>query len=93
MRNVKASREGIRSFAELGFPSRKERGLEIYECCTDRKRGIGRPSQPLLDFSPAAGEKSEQILAAFNFDRNGFAALNLAFADIQVIRDREGHEC
>ena len=37
------------------------------------------------DFSPE-GEKSDEKLAAFNFRRNGFASLNLAFADVKVIR-------
>ena len=36
------------------------------------------------DFSPG-GEKSEQIVRGFDFRRNGFTALNLAFAQFAVV--------
>ena len=71
-------------FVELGFPPVKSEDWKYTNVARIAKEAWATPTTP-SDFSPAAGEKSEQILRAFNIDRNGFAALNLAFGEFHVI--------
>lgn len=76
-------------FVELGFPAVKSEDWKYTNVAPIAKEEWAASSTP-SDFSPAAGEKSEQILRSFNVDRNGFAALNLAFGDFKVVRiDRD----
>ncbi len=70
-------------FTALGFPSVKSEDWKYTNVAPIAKENwMAAPFAP--DFSPA-GEKSGAKLGAFNFRRNGFAALNLAFADFKII--------
>ena len=78
-------REGaFAAFALSGFPTAKNEDWK-YTNIAPIAREIWNFSPFSPDFSPE-GEKSGEKLAAFNFRRNGFASLNLAFADFKVIR-------
>jgi Fe-S cluster assembly protein SufD len=76
--------EAFARFLELGFPPVKNEDWKYTNIAPIAKERWTAPARP-SDFSPAAGEKSEQLLRSFNSARNGFAALNLAFADVRVI--------
>ena len=71
-------------FAELGFPTLKAEDWKYTNAAPIAKEDWTAPATP-SDFSPAAGEKSEQLVRGFNIDRNGLTALNAAFGDYQVI--------
>lgn len=71
-------------FVELGFPSVRNEDWKYTTVAPIAKEVWQAPTMP-SDFSPVSGEKSEQMMRDFRIDRNGFAALNLAFADIKVL--------
>src|SRR5436190_9447293 len=71
-------------FVELGFPVVKSEDWKYTNVAPIAKEEWATPSTP-SDFSPVAGEKSEQVLKAFSTGRNGLAALNVAFGDFQII--------
>lgn len=72
-------------FAENGFPQVKREDWKYTNVAAiGKEEWATAPAGP--DFSPVAGEKSGEVLEAFNFRRNGFAALNLALAEFKVIR-------
>ena len=72
------------AFAELGYPAVKSEDWKYTNVAPIAKENWKvTPFSP--DFSPE-DEKSGEKLAAFNYSRNGFTALNLAFADFKVIR-------
>ena len=72
------------AFTELGFPAVKSEDWKYTNVGPIAKENWKvTPFSP--DFSPL-GEKSGENLATFNFRRNGFTALNLAFADLKIIR-------
>jgi Fe-S cluster assembly protein SufD len=72
-------------FVELGFPPVKSEDWKYTNVAAIAKESWTTATTP-SDFSPAAGEKSEHVLWIFNADRNGFAALNVAFGEFRVIR-------
>lgn len=72
------------AFAELGFPAAKSEDWKYTNVAP-----IAKENWKVTPFSPdfsLSGEKSGEKLAAFNYRRNGFTALNLAFADFKIIR-------
>jgi Fe-S cluster assembly protein SufD len=81
LRNLRE--EAFATFSFLGFPTVKNEdwkytnaaaiGKELWKV---RTSGFETPVTPQI----------VELLSAFNAGRNGFAALNLAFGDIQVIR-------
>jgi len=77
--------DAFAAFTEIGFPTQKNEDWKYTSIAPISKEEWAIPlSAP--DFSSAADEKSGEQIAAFNYRRNGFAALNLAFADFKVIR-------
>jgi Fe-S cluster assembly protein SufD len=83
---VKALRERAYAFfVENGFPLVKSEDWKYTNVAAiGKEKWTAAPAGP--DFSPAAGEKSGEVLSEFDFQRNGFAALNLALAEFKVIR-------
>ena len=80
----KLREDAFAAFSLSGFPTLKDEDWKYTNVAALAKESwTATPFSS--DFSPE-GEKSEEKLAAFNFRRNGFAALNLAFADLKVIR-------
>lgn len=91
--NLPAERDGFlrrlreqafAAFAEQGFPSVRSEDWKYTNVGP-----IANESWKVTPFSPdfsLEGEKSGEKLAAFNFRRNGFTALNQAFADFTIIR-------
>ena len=80
----KLRKDAFAIFTEIGFPAVKSEDWKYTNVAPIAKEtwtvATFRP-----DFSPES-EKSGEKLGAFNFRRNGFAALNLAFADFKIIR-------
>jgi len=80
----KLREDAFAAFLLLGFPAVKSEDWKYTNVAPIAKENwTVTPFSP--DFSPL-GEKSGEGFGAFNFRRNGFAALNLAFADFKVIR-------
>ncbi len=71
-------------YADLGFPTVKNEEWK-YTNVTPIAKAHWAAAALHPDFS-LSGEKSAEKLSGFNYQRNGFAALNLAFADLKVIR-------
>ncbi|MEP6787502.1 MAG: Fe-S cluster assembly protein SufD [Acidobacteriota bacterium] len=71
-------------FTENGFPTVKSEDWKYTNIAPIAKEAWTITPFP-SDFSLESG-KSEEIARAFNCRRSGFAALNLAFADLKVIR-------
>ncbi|MBK8466033.1 MAG: Fe-S cluster assembly protein SufD [Chloracidobacterium sp.] len=70
-------------FSQLGFPTVKDEDWKYTNVAPIAKeKWVVTPFRP--DFSPS-GEKSGERLGKFNCRRSGFAALNLAFANFEVI--------
>ncbi len=72
-------------FAEVGFPTPKNEDWKYTNVGPIAKEAWATPNFG-PDFSSAADEKSGEIIAAFNYRRNGFAALNQAFGEYHFIR-------
>jgi len=74
--------QGFRSFEMKGFPTVKNEDWKYTNIAPIAKedwavsRGVGNP--------PIEG-KFENLFGEFNFGRNGFAALNQAFADVVMV--------
>jgi Fe-S cluster assembly protein SufD len=83
---LRALREkAFATFREIGFPTVKNEDWKYTNSAAIAKEDW--KADPFCsDFSSTADEKSEQLLEAFNIRRNGFAALNIAFGQFQVIR-------
>lgn len=82
---LRALREkAFAKFAEIGFPSVKAEDWKYTNIVPIAKENW---AITLLspDFPSAADGKSGDVFGRFNFARNGFTALNLAFADFYVI--------
>ena len=80
----KLREDAFAAFSLLGFPTVKSEDWKYTNVVPIAKENWTAASfRP--DFSPE-GEKSGEKLRAFNYRRNGFAALNLAFADFKIIR-------
>ncbi|MFM9903102.1 MAG: Fe-S cluster assembly protein SufD [Pyrinomonadaceae bacterium] len=80
----KLREDAFAAFSLSGFPTQKEEDWKYTNVAL-----LAKDSWKVTPFSSdfsLEGEKSEEKLAAFNFRRNGFAALNLAFADFKIIR-------
>lgn len=76
--------DAFAAFSELGFPVVKSEDWKYTNVAPIAKETWATPAfRP--DFSPS-GEKSGEMLRAFGSRRNGFTALNLAFADVKVVR-------
>ncbi len=81
----KLREQAFKTFSETGFPAVKSEDWKYTNTAPIAKEDwMATTVRP--DFSSGTDEKSGQILAAFSCERNGFAALNLAFAQFQVIR-------
>lgn len=80
----KLREDAFAAFALLGFPTVKSEDWKYTNVTPIAKENWATASFH-ADFSPD-GEKSAEKLGTFKFRRNGFAALNLAFADFKVIR-------
>jgi len=75
-------RNAFAVFGELGFPSVKNEDWKytnVAPIANENWSAVGVQTEPIA-------ENALELLERFNFRRNGFAALNLAFADIKVIR-------
>jgi Fe-S cluster assembly protein SufD len=84
--DLRAFREkAFRYFQENGFPSvRNEDWKYTNVAAIANEDWTVKPVS--LTSSPAAGEEVSEYLAQFDFQRNGFAALNAAFAEPIVYR-------
>jgi len=71
-------------FTDNGFPAVKSEDWKYTNVAPIAKETWKVTPFP-SDFS-LESEKSEEVVRAFNYRRNGFAALNMAFADFHVIR-------
>ncbi|MGB5014934.1 MAG: Fe-S cluster assembly protein SufD [Pyrinomonadaceae bacterium] len=81
---VKLRKEAFAAFSLSGFPTLKDEDWKYTGVAP-----IVKEKWTLAPFSPdlsPKGEGSREHLAAFNFRRNGFTALNAAFGDLKVIR-------
>ena len=74
-------KEAFAVFSQKGFPTPRQEDWKYTNVSSvDSGKWI-------VDSSPASiPEVGVELLSKFNFERNGFAALNLAFADVKVIR-------
>lgn len=75
--------DAFAAFSELGFPAVKSEDWKYTNVAPIAKETWATPAYS-PDFSPT-GEKSGELLRDFGFRRNGFTALNLAFADVKII--------
>ena len=80
----KLREEAFAAFSLSGFPTAKNEDWK-YSSVAPIAKETWKVAPFSTDFSPAS-ENSGEKLAAFNFRRNGFTALNLAFADLKVVR-------
>lgn len=80
----KLREEAFAAFSLSGFPAAKNEDWKYTSVAPIAKENwTVSPFSP--EFSPAS-ENSGEKLAAFNFRRNGFTSLNVAFGDFKVIR-------
>lgn len=76
--------DAFAEFSRLGFPTVKNEDWKYTNIAP-----IAKEDWSIASLSPdfsSKDEKSGELLRAFNVQRNGFAALNLAFGQFQVIR-------
>ena len=78
-------REAFAYFEANGFPTQRDEDWK-YTSVAPIANEEWRVSNSPTNFSFATEQKLVQLLGRFNFERNGFAALNLAFAEISIIR-------
>ena len=78
-------KEAFRFFEENGFPSLRNEDWKYTNVAPIAKEDW-RVAQTALTSPPAAGEEIKGFLERFNFRRNGFTALNAAFAEPVVYR-------
>lgn len=75
-------RNAFAAFGEIGFPTLKNEDWKYTNVAPIAREDwsvVGVRSEPIA-------ENDIELLTRFNFRRNGFTALNLAFADVKVIR-------
>ena len=80
----KLRQEAFAVFSLSGFPATKNEDWKYTSVGP-----IAKEAWTAVPFSPdfsLSGEKSGEKLAMFNFHRNGFTSLNIAFADFTVVR-------
>ncbi len=75
-------RNAFAAFSELGFPSLKNEDWKY----TNIAPVAGGQWSVVGGRTEDISEKEIDLLSRYNFRRNGFTALNLAFADLKVIR-------
>lgn len=68
------------TFSEIGFPTQKSEDWKY----TNVSSAVSE--KWVVDSGAASGDVDVDALAKFNFARNGFAALNLAFGEVKIIR-------
>ena len=82
---VALRKDAFRQFEAEGFPTQRNEDWKYTNIAP-----IGNEEWSVSNtgagFSSAADPKLVQSLGRFNFERNGFTALNLAFAEFSVIR-------
>jgi Fe-S cluster assembly protein SufD len=79
----KLREDAFAAFNLLGFPTVKSEDWKYTNVAPMAKENwTAAPFRP--DFSPEGG-KSGETFKTFNYRRNGFAALNLAFGDFKII--------
>jgi len=79
----KLREEAFAYFEENGFPTQRLEDWKYTNVAPIAKENW-RVEQPADDSTPAADETG--LIGRFNFERNGFTALNLAFANISIVR-------
>ena len=80
----KLREDAFAAFSLSAFPTQKDEDWKYTDVAP-----LTSEAWKLTPFSPEfslEGDKSVEILAKFDFRRNGFTALNLAFGDFKVIR-------
>lgn len=85
----KLREEAFRYFSEAGFPSVRHEDWKYTNTAPIAKEQWTAAQTP-SEFTPERSGKSEQLLRAFNLDRNGFTALNVAFGEFRVVRIEKG---
>lgn len=79
----KLREDAFAAFSQMGFPAVKSEDWKYTNVAPIAKENwTAAPFSP--DFSPSDA-KSRERFGTFNFRRNGFAALNLAFADFKIV--------
>jgi Fe-S cluster assembly protein SufD len=73
--------KAISYFAEIGFPTPKNEEWKY----TNVAAAVGHEWSIQSPKSQIQNEKEIELLEDFNFERNGFTALNLAFADVVLV--------
>lgn len=74
--------EAFAAFSLFGFPAMKDEDWKY----TNISPLVSESWQVVSAVSSKVSEEDLKLLAGSRFDRNGFTALNLAFAEFQVIR-------
>jgi Fe-S cluster assembly protein SufD len=77
----KLREEAFAHFSEIGFPTVKKEDWKytnVAPVVSGEWSVVGEPGK--------VDDLSFDVLRRFNFERNGFAALNLAFGDVKVVR-------
>ncbi|MBX3288969.1 MAG: Fe-S cluster assembly protein SufD [Acidobacteria bacterium] len=77
--------EAFAVFTEKGFPSQKEEEWKYTNVAPVAKEAWKIAAMP-AGFSSELDEDAVRLLQKFDLERNGFTALNLAFAEVAVIR-------
>lgn len=77
----KLREEAFNVFTSKGFPTPKEEDWKYTNVAL-----VGSEGWAVDSDKQSAGDVDVLTLGKFNFERNGFAALNLAFADVAVVR-------
>ena len=86
---LNGSDSGLRMLREKAFDHFEERGFPTQRDEDWKYTNVGASvsGQWAVDSTPAASTDIPiELLSKFNYQRNGFAALNLAFADVKVLR-------
>ena len=79
---VEIRKNAFAAFGEIGFPTLKNEDWKytnVAPIAGENWSAANSQSEPI-------SENDIELLTRFNFRRNGFTALNLAFADVKVIR-------
>ena len=74
-------REAFEYFEENGFPTPRLEDWKYTNVAT-----VAGGQWPVVSTPAASVDVPVELLSKFNYERNGFAALNLAFADVKVLR-------
>ncbi len=69
------------SFSKNGFPTPRHEDWKYTNVSS-----VVSGQWSVVSIDPSGSDLPVELLEKFNFERNGFAALNLAFADVKVLR-------